>query len=97
MATQAGRPVVLVIDDDAGRRVHVASILRNNGYPCASTSPAPGALEFAARLKPDLVLARRGESARDADVLLVDVKRVLPAARVVLFAPAARPPSVEGT
>ncbi|HEX7896881.1 MAG TPA: hypothetical protein VF950_03925 [Planctomycetota bacterium] len=87
MARESGLPVVLVIDDDAGRRVHVAAILRRNGYACASTSPARGALEFAAQMKPDLVLARRRESAEDAAGLLVDVKRVLPAARVVLFSP----------
>jgi len=85
MKREGGLPVVLVIDDAAEHRLHLVTLLRKNGYPCASTSPAPGALEFAARMKPDLVLARRPESASASTRLLVDVKRVLPAARVVLF------------
>ena len=85
MKPEGGLPVVLVIDDDPDHRLHLVSILRDNGFPCASTSPAPGALEFAARMKPDLVLARRRESASESSRLLVDVRRVLPAARVVLF------------
>jgi DNA-binding NtrC family response regulator len=85
MNRKDGLPVVLVIDDDVDHRLHLVSILRRNGFPCASTSPAPGALEVAARMKPNLVLARRGENETESSRLLGDVRRVLPAARVLLF------------
>lgn len=80
-----GLPVVLVVDDDVDHRLNLVSILRENGYPCASTSPAPLALEVAARLNPHLVLARRRGSEQESSRLLGDVRRVLPAARVILF------------
>ena len=85
MKRASGLPVVLVVDDDVDHRLNVVSILRRNGFPCASTSPAPLALAVAARMNPNLVLARRRGSETESSRLLGDVRRVLPAARVMLF------------
>jgi CheY-like chemotaxis protein len=75
-------PVVLVIDDDAGERLRVAALLRENGYACAAASPGAGALALAARVKPRLVLARRGASR-----LLAELGRLLPGATIATFDP----------
>src|SRR5688572_10040932 len=81
---KTGLPVVLVVDDDVDHRLNLVAILRRNGFPCASTSPAPLALAVAARMNPNLVLARRRDNETDSSRLVGDVRRVLPAARVLL-------------
>ena len=77
-------PVVLVIDGDAGERLRVAALLRENGYACAAASPGAAALAMAARVKPRLVLARRG-----AARLLAELGRLLPGATIATFDPPA--------
>jgi len=78
------RPVVLVIDDDAGERLRVAALLRESGYACAAAPSGAGALALAARVKPRLVLARRG-----AARLLAELGRLLPDVRIATFDPPA--------
>jgi UDP-3-O-acyl N-acetylglucosamine deacetylase len=50
------KPLILVVDDDAGIRKSLAAILTDEGYRVEAASSGAGALEFAAAEVPDLVL-----------------------------------------
>ena len=68
------RPVVLVVEDDAGVAALLADVLTWGGYAPTTTGSALGALDLARRLRPAAVLLDLGLPYRSGGALLGALK-----------------------